>query len=141
MLKSNDDRWSQKIEAIVPPARVGVRLRMSWQDPANHEDKRMVCESGVVRSDEQFWDSADSMLKEHRFECPKGWVALFEIVQEEPTMTKEQMVELMESTTSESDWNAKCDQVKQAFGGYPSFWYELIVAGNVAARVCDRWSK
>jgi hypothetical protein len=137
MLKSNDGRWSQKIETIVPEAQVGVRLRMCWQDPANHEDKRKVCESGLIRDDEQFWEVADSMLKEHRFDCPKGWVALFTII----SMTPEQMVELMESATSYEDWNAKCDQVKKAFGGYPNCWYDLIVAGNVAARVGASWVK
>lgn len=45
----------------------------------------------------------------------------------------------MESAASEADWNAKCDQVKAANGGYPSFWYELIIASGLVNSVRGRW--
>jgi hypothetical protein len=37
---------------------------------------------------------------------------------------------LMESSASESEWNANCDKVKRANGGYPGFWYRLIILGG-----------
>lgn len=55
-------------------------------------------------------------------------------------MSKEQVVALMESATSEADWNAKCNQVKKAFGGqYPDFWYETVVTSGLARTVAARF--
>ena len=56
--------------------------------------------------------------------------------------TPTEVVKLMESSTSEDEWNANCSKVKQANGGgYPSFWYEAIVLSGVAATVQATWSK
>ncbi len=45
----------------------------------------------------------------------------------------------MNSATSESDWNNKCDQVKTAFNGYPDFWFSSIVLSGLAGRVSAKW--
>jgi hypothetical protein len=50
-------------------------------------------------------------------------------------MSREEVVKLMESSTSESSWNANCDKVKKACGGYPAFWYEAIILGGVLTKV------
>lgn len=48
--------------------------------------------------------------------------------------TPKGVVEHMESSTSERDWNDRCDQVKAANDGYPSFWYSAVVLSGVMAR-------
>ena len=48
---------------------------------------------------------------------------------------QENVVRLMQSSTSESEWNANCDQVKDANGGYPPFWYSAIVLSGVMSDV------
>ena len=49
-------------------------------------------------------------------------------------MTKKEVLSLMGSSKTESEWNLNCDKVKEAFGGYPSFWYsEVILSG-----LCDK---
>lgn len=53
-------------------------------------------------------------------------------------MTEQEVVELMESATSESDWNSKCDQVKKQCNGYPNFWYHAIVISGLANRVLKK---
>jgi hypothetical protein len=45
----------------------------------------------------------------------------------------------MESSTSESEWNANCDKVKKANNGYPHFWYETIVLSGVLSRTQRKW--
>ena len=38
----------------------------------------------------------------------------------------------MSESTSEEDWNKRCDEVKDANNGeYPSFWYPTIVASGL----------
>lgn len=62
-------------------------------------------------------------------------------------MNEQQVVELMKSSRSESDWNANCNKVKAACGGcYPSFWYTAIIKSGIAAEVmiidlATRWRK
>ena len=46
---------------------------------------------------------------------------------------------LMESSASESEWNANCDKVKKANGGYPDFWYALIVLSGLVGKVQMKW--
>lgn len=50
-------------------------------------------------------------------------------------MNEDEVKALMESATSREDWDAKCVQVRQACGGYPSFWFPLIVLSGLAHRV------
>jgi hypothetical protein len=54
-------------------------------------------------------------------------------------MTREQVVALMESSKSETDWNDNCDKVKAACGGYPDFWWEAIKMSGLSARVTASW--
>lgn len=54
-------------------------------------------------------------------------------------MTQQQVVDLMNGATSESDWNNKCDQVKAACNGYPDFWFGAIVLSGLASRVQSNW--
>lgn len=57
-------------------------------------------------------------------------------------MSETEVKELMESATTEADWNAKCDQVKRSHGGdYPEFWFQLIVASGLAGRVAAGFAK
>lgn len=49
--------------------------------------------------------------------------------------TESGVVELMKSSTSKEEWNANCDKVKAANGGYPDFWYSAIVLSGVMAAV------
>ncbi len=46
---------------------------------------------------------------------------------------------LMESSASESEWNANADKVKKANNGYPSFWFPTIVASGLAAMTMAKW--
>ena len=48
-------------------------------------------------------------------------------------MNKEQVVQLMDSSKSRAEWDANCDKVKGACGGYPDFWYEAIVNSGLAS--------
>ena len=53
---------------------------------------------------------------------------------------RDNVVALMLSSTSESDWNDNCDKVKAANGGsYPSFWYQAIVWSGVLDRTRLQW--
>ena len=55
-------------------------------------------------------------------------------------VTREGVVPLMESSQSEVEWNANCDEVKASFHGYPDFWFEAIVGSGLSARVQARWN-
>lgn len=46
-------------------------------------------------------------------------------------MNKQQVIDLMQSSKSEAEWNANCTAVKKACGGYPSFWHEAIVKSGL----------
>ena len=54
--------------------------------------------------------------------------------------TRDGVLALMESSKSEAEWNANCDRVKAANGGYPDFWYATIVESGVLARVSATFS-
>jgi hypothetical protein len=50
-------------------------------------------------------------------------------------ITPEHLAAYMSQATSEADWDARCDVVKEAFyGGYPSFWWETIMVSGLARR-------
>lgn len=55
-------------------------------------------------------------------------------------MTEKEVLELMESSRHGKEWNANCDKVKAAFGGYPDFWFRLILASGVATRIVATWT-
>ena len=48
---------------------------------------------------------------------------------------------LMASSKTESEWNANCDKVKAANGGYPSWWLETIVLSGSAGRTAAKFLK
>lgn len=54
-------------------------------------------------------------------------------------MNEEEVVDLMDSSRSESEWNDNAAKVKQACGGFPVFWYRAIVASGLINRVAARW--
>jgi hypothetical protein len=54
-------------------------------------------------------------------------------------MTQDQVVALMESSKTRDEWNANCDAVKAACGGYPDFWYAAVILSGLAGRVAARW--
>ena len=52
-----------------------------------------------------------------------------------------EVIKLMESSQSAEEWNANCDKVKKANGGYPDFWYTSIVLSGVFADTEARWKQ
>lgn len=55
-------------------------------------------------------------------------------------MNEQQVVDLMKSSKSETEWNANCDKVMAACGGkYPDFWYMAIVMSGVSEEVKATW--
>ena len=53
---------------------------------------------------------------------------------------KNDVVNYMRESTSEEDWNERCDAVKAANGNeYPGFWFMSIVMSGVAHEVATRW--
>lgn len=53
--------------------------------------------------------------------------------------TPEGVTALMQSSASESEWNANCDKVKKANNGYPPFWYTTIVLSGVLSKTQSGW--
>lgn len=53
--------------------------------------------------------------------------------------TAESVSDLMLSSKSEQEWNDNCDEVKKAWQGYPSFWYEKIIMSGVAQEAKLSW--
>lgn len=45
----------------------------------------------------------------------------------------------MRESTSEKDWNRRCDEVKAANNGYPQFWYAEIILSGLAAMAQANW--
>lgn len=54
--------------------------------------------------------------------------------------TDKGVVDHMSASTSEDDWNNRCDQVKAANGGnYPEFWFGKVIMSGLASRVATKW--
>ena len=49
------------------------------------------------------------------------------------------VVSLMQSSKTEKEWNANCDKVKSANGGYPQFWYAAIVLSGVMSATSSQF--
>ena len=62
-------------------------------------------------------------------------------VQKGSDLTTEQgVVDYMSASTSEENWNSRCDEVKAANGGdYPGFWYVTIMLSGLASKVFAKW--
>ena len=54
-------------------------------------------------------------------------------------MTTEEVVALMKTSKSEEEWNANCDKVQRACGGYPSFWLKAVVMSVLATAITATW--
>lgn len=54
-------------------------------------------------------------------------------------MNRQEVIDLMKGSKSESEWNANCDKVKREFGGYPDFWYEAIIQPGVAKETLEKF--
>lgn len=55
-------------------------------------------------------------------------------------MEQKEVKELMRSSKNEQEWNANCDKVKAACGGYPDWWYGEIVLSGLVNEVQGTWS-
>jgi len=56
-------------------------------------------------------------------------------------MTRIDVINLMESSLTEDEWNQNCDRVKNEFGDYPEWWYKEIVLSGVATRTSANFGK
>ena len=54
-------------------------------------------------------------------------------------MTQTEVVELMESSKNEQEWNDNCDKVKKTCNGYPDFWYRAIILSGILSGVKLKW--
>ena len=55
-------------------------------------------------------------------------------------MSRSEVVALMQSTTSEAEWNENCDIVKECNGGhYPPYWFESIILSGIACNVMEHF--
>ena len=55
-------------------------------------------------------------------------------------MTETEVIELMESSQTESEWSDNCDKVKAAFNGqYPAFWWETMKLSGRMDEILGRW--
>lgn len=61
----------------------------------------------------------------------------------EHNLTQESdVVKHMKQAANESDWNRRCDEVKDANGGdYPSFWFKAIILSGVASQTAMQWGR
>ena len=54
-------------------------------------------------------------------------------------MNEQDVIDLMASSKSNSEWNANCDKVKEACNGYPEFWYGTVIVSGLCDRVSKGW--
>ncbi len=54
-------------------------------------------------------------------------------------MERDEVIAVMESSRTESEWKANCLYIKARCGGYPTFWYEAIVLSGLADQTSARW--
>jgi len=52
---------------------------------------------------------------------------------------KDDVIQLMQQSKSELEWNKNCDLVKKANKGYPSFWYSEIILSGLIAETKASW--
>lgn len=62
--------------------------------------------------------------------------------QEQPPLTKKEVVALMKSSGSDREWDDNCDTVKARNGGeYPSWWFEMIVTSGLLDKVAAKFDQ
>lgn len=54
-------------------------------------------------------------------------------------MNEQEVITLMESSSTLAEWESNCDEVQEACDGYPPFWYKSIIASGLADRVAAKW--
>lgn len=54
-------------------------------------------------------------------------------------MTQDEVIALMKSSKSASEWNDNCDKVKAACKGYPDFWYGAVIASGLANMIFGKF--
>jgi hypothetical protein len=50
-------------------------------------------------------------------------------------------LEQLRSAKNEIEWNAACDAVKKAHGGYPHDWFLKVMISGLAAEVAKNWGR
>lgn len=53
-------------------------------------------------------------------------------------LDRDEVVALMESSTTAEEWNANCDKVMKD-GGYPAFWFVEILESGLMDRVTSKF--
>ena len=56
-------------------------------------------------------------------------------------MTEKEVVDLMESSKSEKEWDANADKIREVYMGYPDFWFRAIVLSGLAHRNMMGWDQ
>jgi hypothetical protein len=54
-------------------------------------------------------------------------------------MNQSEVVKLMKSSKTREEWDRNCDNVKKLCGGYPDFWYSVIMLSGLADEVQKTW--
>lgn len=54
----------------------------------------------------------------------------------QPSMTREQVIALLRTSTTPTEWDANCDIIKKAHnGGYPSWWYGVVIQSGLMDQI------
>lgn len=56
-------------------------------------------------------------------------------------MTIEEVKTLMATSNSAQEWNANCDKIKKACGGYPDFWFQEIIVSGFADTILNKFGE
>lgn len=54
-------------------------------------------------------------------------------------MISEEHLNKLRSTRSADEWNKVCDEIKLAYGGYPSDWWAKVMQSGLAADAQMNW--
>ncbi len=55
-------------------------------------------------------------------------------------ITQEEL-DRLSNTKNDSEWNAACDDIKKAHGGYPHDWWPKVMQSGLAAKVAANWGQ
>lgn len=56
-------------------------------------------------------------------------------------MNEQEVVALLESSTSAQEWNENCDKIKRACGGYPPYWWSKVIQSGLADKILARFGE
>jgi hypothetical protein len=54
-------------------------------------------------------------------------------------MNRQEVIALMESSASQAEWDENSNRVCNACGGFPSYWYDVIIRSGVAEQTRNRY--